>query len=145
MVWIQPSGKELKTHVPAATYKVIQRDRKMHAVNDILTGTMAYAVFEDTKPAADNVFSFLPAETMVMYQKENNALVMSVCTPNLNIAEKTFTTKEPSRIIIKELELKGKWHVSAYDKRVKTTYRTGTTQLSVECQHGQPVEFTLIQ
>ena len=105
----------------------------------------AYAVFEDTKPAADNVFSFLPAETMVMYQKENNALVMSVCTPNLNIAEKTFTTKEPSRIIIKELELKGKWHVSAYDKRVKTTYRTGTTQLSVECQHGQPVEFTLIQ
>ena len=145
MVWIQPSGKELKTHVPAATYKVIQRDRKMHAVNDVLTGTMAYAVFEDTKPAADNVFSFLPAETMVMYQKENNALVMSVCTPNLNIAEKTFTTKEPSRIIIKELELKGKWHVSAYDKRVKTTYRTGTTQLSVECQHGQPVEFTLIQ
>ena len=73
--------KELKTHVPAATYKVIQRDRKMHAVNDVLTGTMAYAVFEDTKPAADNVFSFLPAETMVMYQKENNALVMSVCTP----------------------------------------------------------------
>jgi chondroitin-sulfate-ABC endolyase/exolyase len=51
----------------------------------------------------------------------------------------------PSRIIIKELELKGKWHVSAYDKRVKTTYRTGTTQLSVECQHGQPVEFTLVQ
>ena len=82
---------------------------------------------------------------MVMYQKENNALVMSVCTPDLNIAEKTFTTKEPSRIIIKELELKGKWHVSAYDKRVKTTYRTGTTQLSVECQHGQPVEFTLVQ
>ena len=70
---------------------------------------------------------------------------MSVCTPDLNIAEKTFTTKEPSRIIIKELELKGKWHVSAHDKRVKTTCRTGTTQLSVECQHGQPVEFTLIQ
>lgn len=68
MVWIQPSGKELKTHVPAATYKVIQRDRKMHAVNDVLTGTMAYAVFEDTKPAADNVF-FLARRNNEMYQK----------------------------------------------------------------------------
>ena len=145
MVWIQPSEKELKTHVPTATYKVVQRNYKMHAVKDVLTGIMAYAIFENTRPTADDVFSFLPAETMVMYQNENNTLVMSVCAPDLNIVEKTFTTKEPSRIIIKQLELKGKWHVSASDKRVKTTCQTDKTLVSVECQHGQPVEFILVQ
>ena len=67
-----------------------------------------------------------------------------------NQVERLFSKKHASladfhQALIKELELKNKWHVSVYDKRVKTTYRTGTTQLSVECQHGQPVEFTLVQ
>ena len=37
----------------------------------------------------------IPAETMVMYAKESDkGIRLSVCDPNLNIEEKTYTTKE---------------------------------------------------
>ena len=46
----------------------------------------------------------IPAETMVMYAKETGKGVrLSVCDPNLNIKEKAYTTKEPSRPIYKKI------------------------------------------
>lgn len=51
------------------------------------------------------VVTSIPAETMVMYAAEGKkAIRLSVCDPNLNIAEKTYTTKEPSRPVRKIIE-----------------------------------------
>lgn len=30
-----------------------------------------------------------------MYRNDNDKIILSVCDPNLNISEKTYTTKEP--------------------------------------------------
>ena len=81
---------------------------------------------------------------MVMYRNDNDKIILSVCDPNLNISEKTYTTKEPSRIIKKQLELKGLWKPTKNSKQTEISYKANSTSLTVYCQHGQPVEITLI-
>ena len=105
---------------------------------------MAYAAFETYQPAGDKVFATIPAETMVMYAKESNkGIRLSVCDPNLNIEEKTYTTKEPSRPITKEIRLKGHWTLTSPMENVRLEQQGDQTVLTVTCQHGQPVEMLM--
>lgn len=142
MIWIQPTEAQLKQ--PAAdTYEVIQCNQQAHIVTDRLSGTTGYAVFEEMKPASSEWFALLPAETLVMQRTEGKDMQISICDPNLNISEKTYTTKEPSRVIKKQLILKGNWKICNSDKQVTATTQEDNTVLTVLCQHGQPVVFRL--
>lgn len=150
MVLIQPSASELDELKKAPAYEVVQRDQTAHVVFDKRTGITAYAAFENYKPAEDAVFISIPAETMVMVGNEGEKeMRMSVCDPNLNIAEKTYTTKEPSRPITKKILLKGRWNIgnvmlnNAVKEVPTVSYEGENTVLTVICQHGQPVELTL--
>lgn len=143
LVWIQPTNQELKEHDALQTYEVVQRNDSAHIVHDLLTGITAYAVFETYQSQQDNVFSLIPAETMVMYRSDKGNIIMSVCDPNLNIEEKAYTTKQPSRILEKRLEVKGKWELRTSHPQVKLIQNGTNTDIIVLCQHGQPVEFSL--
>ena len=123
---------------------MLQRDQTAHVVYDKKTGITAYAVFEAYQPAGDKVFVAIPAETMVMYVKDSNkGIRLSVCDPNLNIEEKTYTTKEPSRPILKEVRLKGHWTLANPMENVRLEQQGNQTVMTVTCQHGQPVEILL--
>ena len=79
-----------------------------------------------------------------MYMKESDKGVrLSVCDPNLNIKEKAYTTKEPSRPICKEIRLKGHWTLTAPMENVQLEQQGENAVLMVTCQHGQPVEMLL--
>lgn len=146
MVLIQPTTKELSDARLQPGYYILQEDSIAHVVVDKATHITAYAVFETYISQSDSIFCHIPAETMVMCKPENDQQTLfSVCDPNLNISEKTFTTKEPSRPIEKKLILKGKWNISSLipDKNISLSTSDKTTILTVICQHGQPVEFTL--
>ena len=114
-------------------------------MTDKLTGITAYAAFDTYQPQGDKLFSLIPAETMVMQKASDGGIVMSVCDPNLNISEKTFTTKEPSRPIVKKIVMKGKWNLAQPNDKVKVQTAATETTLTVTCQHGQPVEFYIIK
>lgn len=110
MVLIQPSAAELDELQKTPAYEVLQRDQMAHVVYDKKTGITGYATFEAYQPVNDQFIVSIPAETMVMYDKESdNRIRLSVCDPNLNLAEKTYTTKEPSRPIRKKIVVKGIW------------------------------------
>ena len=143
MVWIQPQTKSTTPNEAIKTYQVIQCDSLVHAVYDRVTRTTAYTAFEDFTPTTDSLFIRIPAETLIMYKNEGKEYRISVCDPNLNIAEKTYTTKEASRPIIKELLLTGDWQLSVPNQAVEVISSEGNTLLKVRCQHGIPVEFTL--
>ncbi len=145
LVWIQPTDQELKNYEATQTYEVLQRNDSAHIVHDRLTDITAYAVFETYRSQRDSLLSLIPAETMVMYRKDKANIIMSVCDPNLNIEEKAYTTKNPSRVLEKRLELKGKWKISTPNEKVTLTADGKNTILTVHCQHGQPVEFSLQQ
>lgn len=144
MVLIQPSAVELDALRKAPAYDVLQRDGTAHAVYDKKTGITAYAAFEVCRPESDKLIASIPAETMVMYVKESDkGIRLSVCDPNLNIEEKTYTTKEPSRPIYKKIQLKGRWTLKTPMDNVRVEQQGDSTQLTVTCLHGQPVELLM--
>ena len=144
MVLIQPSAAELDELQKTPAYEVLQRDQMAHVVYDKKTGITGYAAFEAYQPVNDQFIVSIPAETMVMYGKESdNRIRLSVCDPNLNLAEKTYTTKEPSRPIRKKIVVKGIWMLPSPQEGVQLEYEGNNTLLNVTCQHGQPVEMLL--
>jgi len=144
MVLIQPSAAELDELQKTPAYEVLQRDQMAHVVYDKKTGITGYAAFEAYQPVNDQFIVSIPAETMVMYDKESdNRIRLSVCDPNLNLAEKTYTTKEPSRPIRKKIVVKGIWMLPSPQEGVQLEYEGNNTLLNVTCQHGQPVEMIL--
>ena len=143
IVLIQPTKEELADARRKSPYQVLHKDNTAHVVADAQTGITAYAAFDNYNPQNDELFSSIPAETMVMQKKVGNNVLMSVCDPNLNISEKTYTTKQPSRPIEKKLVLKGKWNLAAPNAKASVMAGQGETIVVVTCQHGQPVEFTL--
>lgn len=144
MVLIQPSSDELDIARHKQTYQIVQKDHTAHVVFDEETGITAYAVFEDYIPLTDRLLLQVPAETMVMQRKvDKKQILVSICDPNLHITEKSFTTKEASQPVEKKLLLKGKWEMDNPDEKVSLSSDGENTQLTVICQHGQPVEFTL--
>lgn len=144
MVLIQPSAAELDELQKTPAYEVLQRDQMAHVVYDKKTGITGYATFEAYQPVNDQFIVSIPAETMVMYGKESdNRIRLSVCDPNLNLAEKTYTTKEPSRPISKKIVVKGIWMLPSPQEGIQLEYEGNNTLLNVTCQHGQPVEMLL--
>ena len=144
MVLIQPSAAELDELQKPPADEVLQRDQMAHVVYDKKTGITGYATFEAYQPVNDQFIVSIPAETMVMYDKESdNRIRLSVCDPNLNLAEKTYTTKEPSRPIRKKIVVKGIWMLPSPQEGVQLEYEGNNTLLNVTCQHGQPVEMLL--
>ncbi|CDA87132.1 putative uncharacterized protein [Bacteroides sp. CAG:754] len=144
MVLIQPSDSDLDELRKASAYEVLQRDQTAHVVYDKKTGITAYAAFETYQPESDKLIASIPAETMVMYAKESaKGIRLSICDPNLNIKEKAYTTKEPSRPIRKEIRLKGHWTLTNPMENVQLEQKGENTVLTVTCQHGQPVEILM--
>ena len=141
MVLIQPSPKELDAARRKAPYQILHKDSIAHVVIDKQTGITAYAAFETYLPQKDELFLSIPAETMVMQKQSGSNLLLSVCDPNLNISEKAFTTKEPSRPIEKKLILKGQWKCKTLQEDVTVEVGQTETVLTVTCRHGQPIEF----
>ena len=144
MVLIQPSPKELDAARRKAPYQILHKDSIAHVVIDKQTGITAYAAFETYLPQKDELFLSIPAETMVMQKQSGSNLLLSVCDPNLNISEKAFITKKPSRPIEKKLILKGQWKCKTLQEDVTVEVGQTETVLTVTCRHGQPIEFILL-
>lgn len=145
LICIQPTLEEQKLYQSGEIYRVLKCDSTAHIVHDNLNHITAFAMFESCHIENDILFSYLPEETMVMYKKEGNVACVSVCCPDLNIKEKSFTTCCSSRIIKKKLKLHGRWRTTKLNPRVHIERQQNYTLLVVDCQHGQPVEFMLME
>ncbi|MBP9585317.1 MAG: chondroitinase [Bacteroides sp.] len=143
MVLIQPDASQLKRVEEERGYRVLRRDDTAHVVFDETTRITAYAAFEAYQPQGDELLQSLPAEVLVMHQPDKDYIRFSVCDPNLNILEKEYTTKEPSRPIEKTIVLKGGWKVVMPQEQIRVVRRAQQTELTVRLQHGQPIECLL--
>lgn len=143
MVLIQPDALQLKKVEKERGYRVLRKDDTAHVVFDQSTRITAYAAFESFQLPDDELLRSLPAEVLVMRQPDKDCIRLSVCDPNLNIAEKEYTTKEPSRPIEKTIVLKGNWKLATPHEQIRVVRGDGQTELTVRLQHGQPVECLL--
>ena len=88
----------------------------------------------------------IDAETIVMERTDTDgSWIMSVCTPDLGLTEKSYTTPQESQPLVKRVVLQGEWLLAEPNAAVERSAAEGRTELKVTCLHGQPVEFRLRQ
>lgn len=142
VVYIQPSNKEINRLLKKDEYEVVRKDNMAHVVKDIPTGITGYVCFQEYK--SDGLVRGVTEETIVMERTDaDGQIVMSVCTPDLGLTEKTYTTRQESQPIEKEVRLGGAWELVNPATNVELTQADAETILKVTCRHGQPVEFRL--
>jgi chondroitin-sulfate-ABC endolyase/exolyase len=77
--------------------------------------------------------------------KAEGSVVMSVCTPDLGITEKGYTTTQPSQPLVKTVKLNGAWTLKTQMPNVTVAADGENTVVTATCIHGQPVEFELVK
>lgn len=143
LMLVKPSTKEVKSSSKNAPYEVIQADNDAHVVKDTPTGITAYVIYKEYAGNGTLLLSS-DAETIVMErEKPDGSIVMSICTPDLGITEKGYTTSQSSQAITKTVTLNGTYSLAEDDPDIKVQTADGKTAISVSCIHGQPVEFTI--
>ena len=121
----------------------MQADNSAHVGKDNVTSITAYISYRGYN-SASTVASEIPAETIVMERKKEDGLVvMSICTPDLGIIKKGYTTNEKSNVIVKEVILDGKYTLAQENDAVSLGEKDGKTVVRASCVDGRPVEFLL--
>ena len=144
LLLVKPTSKEVKSAVKTTPYNVIQADAAAHVVKDLPTGITAYVVYREYT-GKGTLVSEADAETIVMERsREDGNVVMSICTPDLGITEKGYTTSQSSQPIIKRVMLDGIYTLSENCADVSLVNENGRTVIEAKCVHGQPVEFVLV-
>lgn len=141
-VYVQPSNKEVSKLGRKRDYEVLRRDSEAHIVRDLITGITGYVFWA---PYTDNgLIKSADGEIIVMQrQTEEGELVMSLCTPDLGLTEKTYTTRQELPVLERGITLDGEWVMAEESSSVETVSQDNTTRVVVKCQHGRPVDFRL--
>lgn len=145
MLLVKPSIKEVKAASKKVPYSVIQADNSAHVVKDVQTGITAYIIYKSYN-GGETLIKTADAETIVMERtKDDGTIVMSICTPDLGITQKGYTTSQTSQPLIKKVILNGNYKLAEGYDNVKLDTDGGQTVIEATCQHGQPVEFILVK
>lgn len=143
LMLVRPSNKQVKSYSGKAPYTVIQADNNAHVVKDIPTGITAYIVYKSFENK-ETLVNTADAETIVMERTKNDGkVVMSVCTPDLGITEKGYTTAQSSQPLKKKVVLNGGWALASDCPAVELAKNGGVTEIVATCVNGQPVEFEI--
>lgn len=79
---------------------MLRRDNTAHVVKDLATGITGYVCFGEY--TGQGLVRKATGESIVMERTDTDGqVVMSVCTPDLGLTEKTYTTRQESRPIEK--------------------------------------------
>ncbi|MEG2061058.1 MAG: chondroitinase family polysaccharide lyase [Alistipes sp.] len=141
-LYIQPSNKEIGRIAKKDAYEVVRRDNDAHVVKDLATGITAYVCFSDY--TGQGLVRTVSGETIVMERTDaNGQLVVSVCTPDLGLTEKSYTTRQESQPLEKQLLIDGNWTLATQYPNVEAVTQSNETLLKITCHHGQPVDFKL--
>lgn len=143
MMLVKPSGKEVGKFSKNLPYTVLKADNDAHVVKDGITGITAYISYRGYY-SEQTLAAEIEKETIVMERdRGDGTVVMSVCTPDLGITKKGYTTSQPSQPLTKEIKLNGKYVLVGENDAVKTEDSEKGTKISVSCINGQPVEFII--
>ena len=145
MMVVGASSKEEGKYMKKLPYTVLQADNSAHVVKDEVTGITAYISYGGYSSGKTLLAEAAPEVIVMERTKEDGTVVMSVCTPDLGITVKGYTTKQPSQPLVKEVTLNGAWRLKQVCDNVSLRSEGGNTVVSATCLHGQPVEFELVK
>lgn len=141
-IYIRPSAADAKRLAEADNYRVLRRDNAVHAVRDLRSGTTGYVCF-DAFEGSGFVRRIAPETIVLERPVSDRERVMSVCTPDLGLTHKSYTTAQPSQPLRREILLDGDWEIAHSDPDSEARPTEGGTRLTVTCRDGRPVELRL--
>ena len=145
LLLVEPSAAERKKWAKSLPYTVLHSTGRAHAVKDKPTGITAIVSYRGYEDAIWTI----PAETILMERPEGECRHVSVCTPDLGLSEKTYTTPQESQPLVRTIRLRGAWMLATpyedpvFGTAVSLSHEGDSTFLTVTCRHGHPVEFRL--
>ena len=143
LVLIQADDRQVSSEADAPSYGVQQKDSVAHIVRDMQSGTLGCSFFEDYSGGSARPLLSCTGETLVMLrEKSDGTVIVSVCDPSMHLIEKAFTTASESRPVTKELLFDGLL-AERGDTAVRCRRSANRTAVTVECRNGRPVEFIL--
>lgn len=157
------SFTEKMSNVNTAFYTVLQKDKNAHIVKDNLSNTTGYALFEANHNINKGLILAVDTPSMVMTKETEEALVLSVCDPDLRLysgIEEDQYDKQGNRIEVSlysrkwrdalsqestlMLTIKGKWILKETGKQCKIKYSDDEkTTLEFVCRNAVPIEISL--
>lgn len=141
---IAPKGKEISKYSKKSPYTVLSRTNALHAVRDDITGICAYIAYGAYQSSTNGEVIAIDPETILMYRplEDPKQKVLSICTPDLGLTEKTYTTSQPSAPLTRSVTLKGEYTLVS-GEGIELRVEGGNTTLSAKCLNGQPVEIII--
>lgn len=139
------TSKEEGKYSKKLPYSVLQADNSAHVVKDLITGITAYISYKGYASEKTLLADASPEVIVMERMKEDGCVVMSVCTPDLGITVKGYTTKQPSQPLEKVVKLNGEWKIKGSCDNAVAVTDSGKTIIKATCIHGHPVEFELIK
>ena len=124
-------------------YTVLQKDKNAHIVQDKQTGITGFVLFEAGKVKHDLV-RYVDHESLVMVKKTDDMLLLSLCSPSVNLGNSKSYDDKGSIPIFVNLELDGNWKLLQDYTDVKVVqYKKNKTYLQFECVDGKTIELQL--
>ena len=145
MMAIQPEAAQI-AGLHEKSYNVLRKDHVAHIVEDKLEGVIGYALFEPYSDENGQYVVSADEELLIMLQQGlNENLLISVCDPNINIGDDSYTTTSVSMPITKEFVLKGLWKMAIDNINISIfpNISTGTTLVVANCINGESLQFGL--
>ncbi len=145
LLLVEPTSAQRRAATKKRPYTVVCATNAAHVVTDHATGITGYISYKGYQTRAIEI----PSETIVMERKEGDSRIMSVCTPDLGLNDKSYSTSQESQPLYREVVLEGEWVLfgayadPVFETDVTVRAEEGRTRISVTCRHGHPVEFTL--
>ncbi len=144
MILIDPTKSQLKGIAKDVTgYEVILNTKTAHIVRDIASNTRGYAIFEPLYSEGDEYVLQSDSDLMIMLRPDNDMLNVSICSPDLNLGEYTYTTSTSSQPIVSKVLLRGKYYLSVPNSDLEITYLDNNTQIASILRDGKPLSFSL--
>ncbi|MGF1776737.1 chondroitinase family polysaccharide lyase [Vibrio nomapromontoriensis] len=119
-------------------YRVIQADRNAHVTYDAKTQTTGYVAFESTSFDKQLVKSIAQPAIIMTRVINDDEVVVSGVTPDLNMTR--YTEAKPTAV---RIEIEGLWDAKIANDKVTVSHSGNTTRLSFESYFGIPQQVTL--
>ncbi|TKG91971.1 hypothetical protein EYV94_20380 [Puteibacter caeruleilacunae] len=123
-------------------YEVLKQDNEAHIIHDYNTGITGFVFFEPGQ-IKHEIIRNVTHESLVMIRKEKSDLILSLCSPSINLGSPKFYDSKGSIPISVDLTLQGKWEIVQENTNCKGQVEQGKTKLTFHCIDGKPVELRL--
>jgi chondroitin-sulfate-ABC endolyase/exolyase len=148
-----------------AAYRVLQRDNRAHIVADRDSGTVGYALFEDSETINHGVIGSVNTPVMILARQENNHLDVALTDPDLNLYQGKDASQYDQASVQREvsiysrnwrhaqpqkktmrLSLKGHWAVGKQADNYRVIGLKGnSTVVEVDTVAATPVQMRFIK